>query len=175
MPRCRLRTTRTYIPDEVWRANVEGTDSLLEVAAGARVRRVLVISSRPAFNRSVQMCGRVECDVKAIAGAFGGWAVRSRLMSRERSGGMAPELRKLTCFPIIPVIALGSGPHAAPDDELMATVLGLSAIETLWPLSFRADSLLGLVYTAPCVDEDGPLASPGVTVDTFALAPDVRG
>ena len=97
-------------PVDIWRVNVEGTRRLLEVAADARVRRILVLSSMSAFEGTTQLYGRAKLDIEAMTAASGGCAVRPGLVYGERPGGMAGALRKLTRLPIVPVIAGGAAP-----------------------------------------------------------------
>ena len=51
---------------DIWRVNVEGTRRLLEVAADARVRRILVLSSMSAFEGTTQLYGRAKLDIEAM-------------------------------------------------------------------------------------------------------------
>ena len=87
---------------DIWRVNVEGTRHLLEAAADARVRRIIVLSSMSAFEGTSQLYGRAKLDIEATTAEYGGCAVRPGLVYGERSGGMAAALRKLTKLPIVP-------------------------------------------------------------------------
>ena len=203
---------------DIWRVNVEGTRRLLEVAADARMRRVLVLSSMSAFDGTTQLYGRAKLAIESLTVASGACAVRPGLVYGERPGGMAGALRKLTKLPIVPVIAGGTGLYTVHEDDLMRAIGALAGFETLQPqtisvahpipialpdmmrvfaaqedrrcrlvpvpwqsvyyplrftevlrahLPFRADSVLGLVRTAPCVGNDGPLTQLGVTPRAF--------
>jgi nucleoside-diphosphate-sugar epimerase len=205
-------------PVDIWRVNVEGTRRLLEVAADARMRRILVLSSMSAFEGTTQLYGRAKLDIEAMTVASGGCAVRPGLVHGERPGGMAAALRKLTRLPIVPVIAGGARLYTVREDDLMTAIAALVAIEILPPgtisvahptpvmlselitefaaqegrrcrlvpvpwqlvyrllrtaealhlgLPFRADSLLGLVHTAPCLSDGEPLTGLGVTLRAF--------
>ena len=207
---------------DIWRVNVEGTRRLLEVAADARVRRIIVLSSMSAFDGTSQLYGRAKLDIEAMTMEFGGCAVRPGLVYGERSGGMAKALRKLTDLPIVPVIAGGMGVYTVQEDDLMMTIAALAKAMTLpsgtisvahpsrvtltellrafaaqegrpcrlipvpWQsvywllrtaellhlrLPFRADSLLGLVHTAPRLSGIQQLAGLGVTLHTFKCDP----
>jgi len=213
-------------PVDIWRVNVEGTRRLLEVAADARMRRILVLSSTSAFEGTTQLYGRAKLDIEAMTVASGGCAVRPGLVYSERPSGMAGALRKLSRLPIIPVIAGGAGLYTVHEDDLMRAIVALAEVETLQPetisvahptpivlpdllkafatqegrpcrlvpvpwqlvyyllrtaeimrvrLPFRADSILALVHTAPCVGDDGPLTGLGVTLRAFSVDPADRG
>lgn len=205
---------------DIWRVNVAGTRRLLDAAANAGVRCVLVLSSMSAFEGTTQLYGRAKLDIEAMTVASGGCAVRPGLVYGERSGGMVGALRKLTRLPIVPVIAGGAGLYTLHEDDLTAAIVALAAAETTYPgtvsvahstpvmlpdlmralaaqgdrrcrlvpvpwqlvypllrtaefmgfhLPFRADSLVGLIRTAPCVGDDGPLKELGVTTRAFSL------
>ena len=51
---------------DIWRVNVEGTRRLLEVAVGADVSRIIVLSSMSAFDGTSQLYGRAKLDIEAI-------------------------------------------------------------------------------------------------------------
>jgi nucleoside-diphosphate-sugar epimerase len=192
-------------PVDIWRVNVDGTHRLLEVAADARIRRILVLSSMSAYEGTI---------------------VRPGLVYGERPGGMAAALRKLTRLPIVPVISGGARQYTVREDDLMMVIAALAAVETLrtktisvaypipvllpdlmrafaaqegrwcrflpvpWQLvyallrtaellrlrlPFRADSLLGLVRTAPCMNGGEALAGLGVTLRALTFDPADRG
>ena len=209
-------------PADIWRVNVNGTRRLLDVAADARMRRILVFSSMSAFKGTTQLYGRAKLDIEAITVASGGCVVRPGLVYGERPGGMAAALRKLTRLPIVPVIAGVARQYTVREDDLMKVIAALAAVETLPPgtisvahptpvelqdllvalaaqngrqcrfvpvpwqlvyallrtaellrlrLPFRADSLLGLVRTAPCVSGGEALTALGVALQDFSLDP----
>ena len=213
-------------PVDIWRVNVEGSRRLLEAAADAGVRRILVLSSMSAYEGTRQLYGRAKLDIEAMTMAFGGCAVRPGLVYGRRPGGMAGALRKLTRLPIVPVIAGGVGLCTVHEDDLVMAIGALAAVDTLQPdtisvahptpivlpdllkalaaqegrrcrlvpvpwqlvycilrtaeiarvrLPFRADSVLGLVRTAPCAGDDGLLSGLGVTIHAFSLDPADRG
>lgn len=120
-------------PVDIWRVNVGGARRLLEVAADARVRRILVLSSMSAFEGTTQLYGRAKLDIEAMTAASGGCAVRPGLVYGERPGGMAGALRKLTRLPIVPVIAGGAGLYTVHEDDLMTAIVALAGVESLQP------------------------------------------
>jgi nucleoside-diphosphate-sugar epimerase len=207
---------------DIRRVNVDGTHRLLNVAADARMRRILVLSSMSAFEGTTQLYGRTKLDIEAMTLASGGCVVRPGLVYGERPGGMAAALRKLTRLPIVPVIAGGARQYTVREDDLMTVIAALATVKTLrtktisvaypipvllpdllrafaaeegrrcrlvpvpWQLvyavlrtaellrlrlPFRADSLLGLVRTAPCVSGGEALTGLGVTLNPFAFGP----
>ena len=205
-------------PTDIWRVNVEGTRQLLEVASEAKVPRIVVLSSMSAFDGTSQLYGRAKLDIEAATIEFGGCVVRPGLVYGEQSGGMAGALRKLTLFPIAPVIAGNAGVYTVQEDDLMAAISALLTVESMpsetisvahpnqvtladlmmvfaaregrpcrlipvpWHLiywllrtaeflhlhlPFRADSLLGLVHTAPTLSGADYLTQLGITLRAF--------
>jgi len=118
-------------PADIWRVNVDGTHRLLEVAADARMRRIIVLSSMSAFEGTTQLYGRAKLDIETMTVASGGCVVRPGLVYGERPGGMAGALRKLTRLPIVPVIAGGAHQFTVREDDLMTAIAALAAVETL--------------------------------------------
>ena len=118
---------------DIWRVNVEGTRRLLEVAADARVGRIIVLSSMSAFDGTSQLYGRAKLEIEAMTMEFGGCAIRPGLVYGERSGGMAGALHKLTALPIVPVIAGGMDVYTVREDDLMRAVAALAMASTVSP------------------------------------------
>ena len=116
---------------DIWRVNVDGTHRLLEAAADARVRRIIVLSSMSAFEGTTQLYGRAKLDIEAMTVASGGCVVRPGLVYGERPGGMAAALRRLTRLPIVPVIAGGARQYIVREDDLMTVIAALATVETL--------------------------------------------
>ena len=120
-------------PKDIWRVNVGGTRRLLEVAAEARIRRILVLSSMSAFSGTSQLYGRAKLEIEAMTVASGGCAVRPGLVYGNRPGGMAGALRKLTSWPIVPTIAGGGRLYTVHEDDLATAIAALATTETLPP------------------------------------------
>jgi nucleoside-diphosphate-sugar epimerase len=120
-------------PVDIWRVNVEGARRLLEVTAGARVRRIIVLSSMSAFDGTTQLYGRAKLKIEAMTEAVGGCAVRPGLVYGEPPGGMAAALERLTRLPIVPVIAGTGRLYTVREDDLTASIAALAAAETLTP------------------------------------------
>ncbi len=118
-------------PLDIWRVNVEGTRCLLEVAADARVRRTLVLSSMSAFEGTTQLYGCAKLDIEAMTVESGACAVRAGLVYGERAGGMAGALRRLTRLRFVPVITGGTGLYTVREDDLMMAIAALVTVETL--------------------------------------------
>lgn len=207
-------------PAEIWRVNVEGTRRLLRAAREAAVGRIIVLSSMSAFEGTTQLYGRAKLDIEAITTESGGSAVRPGLVYGEQAGGMVGALRKLTIFPIVPVIAGGAGVYTVREQDFMKVIALLASATTLEPgtisvahpsrvtlidllrafaaqedrrcrfvpvpwrliywllrsgefmrlrLPFRADSLLGLVHTAPGLTGGDQLARLDVTLHAFIV------
>jgi nucleoside-diphosphate-sugar epimerase len=123
-----LRLTRAA---DVWRVNVEGTRRLLDVARDAQVRRVLVLSSMSAYEGTTQLYGRAKLAIEAISQKSGGCAVRPGLVYGAGSGGMAGALRKLTHLPLVPLISGDPRLYTAREDELLAAITRLAALDAL--------------------------------------------
>ena len=208
---------------DIWRVNVEGTRRLLEAAREADVGRIIVFSSMSAFAGTSQLYGRAKLDIEAMTIEWGGCAVRPGLVYSDQAGGMAGAMRKLTTFPVVPVIAGGAGVYTVREEDLMRAIALLASATTLEPgtisiahpsrvtlpdllrtfaaqetrrcrfvpvpwqlvywllrsgerlrlrLPFRADSLLGLIHTAPSLSGGDQLARLGVTVHAFEPAKD---
>jgi nucleoside-diphosphate-sugar epimerase len=205
-------------PADIWRVNVEGTRRLLRAAEKAGTGRVITLSSMSAFAGTSQLYGRAKLDIEAMTIESGGCAVRPGLVYGERAGGMAGAMRKLTAWPVVPVLAGGAGVYTVREEDLMKVIARLAAAATLepgtisvahprqvplaellrtfaarehrrcrfvpvpwqlvyWPLRscellrlplpFRADSLLGVIHTAPGLTGQDRLARLGVTVRAF--------
>jgi nucleoside-diphosphate-sugar epimerase len=120
-------------PVDIWRVNVEGTRRLLEVAAEARMRRILVLSSMSAFEGTTQLYGRAKLDIEAVTEALGGCAVRPGLVVGELPGGMAAALQKLTRLPIVPLIAGAGRLYTVWEDDLMEAIAALAEVDGLTP------------------------------------------
>ena len=120
-------------PVDIWRVNVEGTRRLLEVAAEARMRRILVLSSMSAFEGTTQFYGRAKLDIEAMTEGLGGCAVRPGLVVGERPGGMAAALQKLTRLPIVPLTAGAGRLYTVREDDLMEAIAALAAVDVLTP------------------------------------------
>jgi nucleoside-diphosphate-sugar epimerase len=118
---------------DIWRVNVDGTRRLLEAAKEAGVGRVIVLSSMSAFAGTSQLYGRAKLDIETITVEFGGCAVRPGLVHSEQAGGMAGAMRKLTVFPIIPVITGGNGVYAVSEEDLMKVIVLLASTTSLEP------------------------------------------
>jgi len=212
-------------PADIWRVNVEGTRRLLEAAEEAGVGRIITLSSMSAFAGTSQLYGRAKLDIEAMTIESGGCAVRPGLVYGERAGGMAGAMRKLTAWPVVPVLAGGAGLYTVREEDLMKVIARLAAVATLepgtisvahpsqvplaemlrtfaarerrrcrfvpvpwqlvyWPLRscelirlplpFRADSLLGVIHTAPGLVGQEQLARLGVTLRAFT-APGLDG
>jgi nucleoside-diphosphate-sugar epimerase len=207
---------------DIWRVNVEGTRRLLEAATEAQVNRIVVLSSMSAFEGTSQLYGKAKLEIEAMTAQFGGCTVRPGLVYGERSGGMAGTLRKLTSFPIVPVIAGGTGVYTVWESDLAMAMVAITAAWTMqsgtisvahpsrvplayilksfaaqenrscrlvpipWRLvycllktaeflhlhpPFRADSVLGLVRTAPGLSGIDQLTRLGVTLHAFTSRP----
>jgi nucleoside-diphosphate-sugar epimerase len=204
---------------DIWRVNVGGTRSLLEVAGSAGVRRIIVLSSMSAYDGTRQLYGQAKLGIEAMTMAAGGCAIRPGLVYGDSPGGMAAALRKLTRLPIVPVVAGDARQYTVHEHDLMTAIHALAAADTVppgpigvahptpvafrdllvafaaqegrrchfvqvpwWPvywalrvgelltigLPFRADSLLGLVHTAPSVPGLEALTRLGVTIRAFS-------
>jgi len=118
---------------DITRVNVGGTRRLLEAAADARVRRIIVLSSMSAFEGTKQLYGQAKLDIEAMTEALGGCAVRPGLVVSERPGGMAAALQKLTRLPIMPLIASVGRLYTVHEDDLMAAIAALVVVDVLTP------------------------------------------
>jgi nucleoside-diphosphate-sugar epimerase len=120
-------------PDEIWRVNVEGTRRLLEAAKEAGTGRAIVVSSMSAFPGTTQLYGKAKIDIEGITAEFGGCAVRPGLVYGKQAGGMAGSLRKLSAFPVVPMITGGAGVYTVAEGDLMDAIALLASVTTLEP------------------------------------------
>jgi nucleoside-diphosphate-sugar epimerase len=110
----------------LWRANVSGTEALLEAASGAGVSRIIVLSSMSAYRGTRQRYGRVKLAIEERTLRAGGVVVRPGLVYGRAPRGMAGALMKLASLPVVPVPG-GSKARQFPvhEDDFAAGVLAL--------------------------------------------------
>lgn len=109
---------------DLWRANVGGSERLLRAAHRAGVGRLLFVSSMSAYAGTRQHYGRGKLAVEAVALELGGVVVRPGLVYGDAPAGMAGTLTALTRLPVVPVIG-GATARQFPvhEDDLAAAVL----------------------------------------------------
>jgi nucleoside-diphosphate-sugar epimerase len=118
-----LRVTKEA---DIWRINVEGTGSLLELARRTGVSRTIVVSSMSAYTGTAQLYGRSKLDIEALAGAAGAVVVRPGLVYGPDAGGMAGTLASLSGLPLVPVVAGRSHQYTVHQDDLATAILALA-------------------------------------------------
>lgn len=94
-------------PSDVWRVNVQGTQQLVEAAAAAGARLVL-ISSMSAYPGSRQTYGRAKLAAERTVLDAGGTVARLGLVYGDDGKGMIGALERLVALPVTPLI----GRHA---------------------------------------------------------------
>lgn len=142
-------TSRT----DIWRVNVEGTRRLLGTARDAEVRRILVLSTMSAYDRTTQLYGQAKLAIEEATVAARGCAIRPGLVYGEHPAGMAGALLKITHLPIVPLVAGNARQYPVHVDDLMTAIGALATADTLpagpigvanpTPVSFR-DLLVAL-------------------------------
>ena len=108
---------------EVWRVNVGGTRRLLGSASAAGVKRMLVLSSMSAYDRTRQVYGRAKLEIERLTLTARGIAVRPGLVYGQSAGGMAGTLRALARLPVMPDFGAGARQFPVHEDDL-CTVIG---------------------------------------------------
>jgi nucleoside-diphosphate-sugar epimerase len=104
-------------PREIERVNVFGTLRLLDAAAAAGVKRVVLVSSMSAYEGTEQVYGRAKLACEQAVLDAGGVAVRLGLVYGEGWGGMAGSLRKLISLPVVPLMAGRSHQFTVHEDD----------------------------------------------------------
>lgn len=186
----------------VWRANVEGSEILLDSAARSNSTRLLVISSMSAYDGTRQTYGQAKLAVEDVTLRLGGIAVRPGLVYGAHPGGVMGAILKLAGLHVLPLPGAGCLQYPVYDEDVARVVAslvggadwrpGIVAVAQPEPARFdhvvkhllrrqrrsavivpipwrpvyallrlvesaglrlpvRADSLLGLVYSAPAV------------------------
>jgi nucleoside-diphosphate-sugar epimerase len=114
--------------DEIQAVNVDGTRRLFRAAAGAGVKRFILISSISAFRGCRSLYGRAKLEMEAIAAAQGAAIIRPGLVFGERPGGMVAALLKLALLPgLVPLV--GDGHYllyAAHEEDLCQLLLRIA-------------------------------------------------
>jgi nucleoside-diphosphate-sugar epimerase len=126
--------------DEIWRANVLGTQRLFVAAAAAGVRRTIFISSMSAYAGTRQLYGRAKLACEAMALSQGMCVLRLGMVYGENPGGMAGALKKLASLPVIPLPGAGSHQFMLHEEDL-SRALPMLAEADEWP-----DTAIGLAH-----------------------------
>jgi nucleoside-diphosphate-sugar epimerase len=111
---------------EIARVNVEGTRRLLRAAKGARVPRVIVLSSMSAYEGTTQIYGQAKLAIEAATLEVGGCVLRPGLVYGDGRGGMVAALRKLVRFPLVPVPAGQIRQFTVHEDDFAAVVTAVA-------------------------------------------------
>jgi nucleoside-diphosphate-sugar epimerase len=117
----------------IWRANVEGSRTLLRSAKDHRVPRLLVLSSMSAYEGTTQLYGRAKLALEAVTLELGGIAVRPGLVYGDAAGGMAGTLGRLTHLPLVPVIAGSARQFPVHEADLADAVVHILEAPTWMP------------------------------------------
>jgi nucleoside-diphosphate-sugar epimerase len=114
---------------DVWKTNVYGTRSLLDLAAASRVRRTIVVSSMSAYPGTRQIYGRAKLASETDAFARGMCAVRPGLVYGPGWGGMIGTLKKLASLPVIPLVGHHAHQYTLHEDDLRHALTALALAE----------------------------------------------
>jgi nucleoside-diphosphate-sugar epimerase len=123
--------------EQIKTVNIEGTRRLFAAAAGAGVKRFVLISTISAFPGCRSLYGRAKLEMEAIAAEHGAILIRPGLVYGERAGGMVGSLSKLVSLPgFVPLVGRGDcSLHTAHADDLarllvrvIAQPLGLEGV-----------------------------------------------
>jgi nucleoside-diphosphate-sugar epimerase len=116
-------------PREITRVNVFGTLRLLDAAAAAGVKRVVLVSSMSAYPGTAQVYGGAKLASERDVLEYGGAAVRLGLVYGSSWGGMAGSLRKLLGLPVVPLMAGNSHQFTVHADDAVAGLLAIAAAD----------------------------------------------
>ena len=119
-------------PRRVWAVNAEGGAALVRLAASARVRRQVVISTVAAFEECASDYGRGKLYVEAAAVAAGAAVLRPGLLWSETPRGLFGTLRRLARLPLLPVFDGGEQPLVLAHVADVAAVV-VAAVEAPGP------------------------------------------
>jgi nucleoside-diphosphate-sugar epimerase len=132
---------------DIWRVNVDGTESLLRAAHEAGVTRVFVLSSMSAYQGTRTIYGRARLAIERLTSTFGGCSLRAGLVYSDQPRGMAGALHRMTRLPIVPVPTGDTRQFPVHEDDFLHAVgelvtrnpvppgpLGLASTE---PVAFR--------------------------------------
>ncbi|MGI8680936.1 MAG: NAD-dependent epimerase/dehydratase family protein [Mycobacteriales bacterium] len=120
-------------PVQIERVNVDGTRSLLQAAAAAGVRRVVLVSSMSAYDGTTQLYGRAKLACERDTAQLGGSAVRLGLVYGDGWGGMAGSLRRLVRMPFVPLLAGKSYQFTVHEDDAAAGLFALATADAEQP------------------------------------------
>ena len=109
--------------EDVWAVNVAGSTRLLEAAAKAGTRRILVISSMSAYQGTGQIYGQAKLAIERTTLDVGGIAIRPGLVWGDDPRGMAGTLRRLAKLPILPDLGPGARQFPVHEDDLADAVV----------------------------------------------------
>jgi len=110
-------------PAEIEQVNVLGTLRVLDAAAAAGIKRVILVSSMSAYEGTAQVYGRAKLACERAVLEFGGAAIRLGLVYGPGDGGMAGALRKLMSLPLVPLLAGDSHQFTVHEDDAAAGLL----------------------------------------------------
>ncbi len=118
---------------DIWRVNVGGTGSLLELATRSQVRRTIVLSSMSAYSGTRQLYGRAKLDIEEQARRAGALSVRPGLVYGPNAGGMAGALTSLTRLPVVPVVAPDALQFTVHEEDFVEVILALVLADEISP------------------------------------------
>ena len=116
---------------DVWEANVFGTRTLLDLAVLNGVRRTIFVSSMSAYPGTKQIYGRVKLASESDALAREMCVIRPGLIYGQGWGGMAGVLKKLTSFPLVPLVGRHARQFTLHEDDLRQAIRILAKADTL--------------------------------------------
>jgi nucleoside-diphosphate-sugar epimerase len=118
---------------KIWEVNVDGAKRLLMAAAGAGVRRTIVISSIAAFPGTKQLYGNAKLAIESAAEQHGAAVIRPGLIFGPSAGGMVGALRRTARFPIVPLFAAHSYQFLVHEADLAQATIRLAGSTTGLP------------------------------------------
>jgi nucleoside-diphosphate-sugar epimerase len=100
---------RLYRWNDIQKVNVLGSKRLMEAAAKAGVRRLIVISTMSAFENCPSMYGKAKLEIEAAAINYGAVIVRPGLVYGPHPGGMVGSLNRVVSkSTLVPIIGRGN-------------------------------------------------------------------
>ena len=133
---------------EVWAANVFGTRLLFDLAVANGVRRTIFVSSMSAYAGTRQIYGRVKLASESDAFARGLTVIRPGLIYGPGWGGMAGTLKKLTSFPLVPLLGRDAYQFTLHEEDLR------QAIGTLAKADVLPGRPIGVAHPTPVAFEE---------------------
>jgi nucleoside-diphosphate-sugar epimerase len=113
---------------DIWDVNVNGSLKLLHVARGARVKKIIVLSTMSAFEGCKSLYGKAKLAIEKEAIKAGAIVIRPGLVFGMHAGGMIGSLKRVvSAFGIVPLIGNGTQMlYTTHEDDLCHLIFRIS-------------------------------------------------